>query len=109
MNKSNGNGHNGEFDGRGRPAPQTPMRFGTPAAPVAVAPSVVQVAAPVANGVSAVHIPSRNGTGVADLAKLKIEILRLEHLVKKLQSELVAEREYAQALEEHIKTLQETE
>jgi hypothetical protein len=29
--------------------------------------------------------------------------------VKKLQSELEAEREYARALEEHIKTLQESE
>ena len=43
------------------------------------------------------------------MAKLRIEILRMEHLVKKLQFELEAEREYARALEEHIKTLQETE
>src|SRR5437879_2754892 len=35
----------------------------------------------------------------SDGAKLKIEILRLEGLVKKLQSELVAEREYSHALE----------
>jgi hypothetical protein len=40
---------------------------------------------------------------------LRLEMLRLEGLVKKLQSELAAEREYAQALEAHIKTLQETE
>jgi hypothetical protein len=40
---------------------------------------------------------------------MKIEILRLEGLVKKLQSELYAEREYSRALEEHVKTLQETE
>jgi hypothetical protein len=44
-----------------------------------------------------------------DVAKLRIEILRLEHLVKKLHSEIEAEREYARALEEHIKTLQETD
>jgi hypothetical protein len=44
-----------------------------------------------------------------DAAKLKIEILRLEGLVKKLQSELLAEREYSRALEAHIKTLQEHE
>ncbi len=44
-----------------------------------------------------------------DLAKLRLEVLRLEGLVKKLQSELAAEREYSQALEAHIKTLQETE
>jgi len=47
--------------------------------------------------------------GNGDLAKMKIEILRLEGLVKKLQSELMAEREYSRALEEHIKTLQEAE
>jgi hypothetical protein len=44
-----------------------------------------------------------------DSAKLKIEIMRLEGLVKKLQSELMAEREYSHALEAHIKTLQEAE
>ena len=43
------------------------------------------------------------------MTKLKIEILRLEGLVKKLTSELQAEREYSRALEEHHKTLQETE
>jgi CheY-like chemotaxis protein len=44
-----------------------------------------------------------------DAAKLKIEILRLEGLVKKLQSELQAEREYSRALEAHVKTLQESD
>ena len=42
-----------------------------------------------------------------DIPKLRLEVARLEKLVKKLQSELVAEREYANALEAHIKTLQE--
>ncbi len=45
----------------------------------------------------------------SDPAKLKIEILRLEGLVKKLQSELTAEREYSHALEAHVKTLQEAD
>jgi hypothetical protein len=36
-------------------------------------------------------------------------MMRLENLVKKLQAELDAEREYARALEAHIKTLQENE
>ena len=44
----------------------------------------------------------------AETAALKVEVLRLEGLVKKLQAELGAEREYANALEEHIKTLQES-
>ncbi len=45
----------------------------------------------------------------SDVAKLKIEIMRLEGLVKKLQSELTAEREYSHALEAHVKTLQEAD
>jgi hypothetical protein len=45
----------------------------------------------------------------ADIPKLRLEVMRLEGLVKKLQSELAAEREYARALEEHVKTLQESE
>lgn len=45
----------------------------------------------------------------SDAGKLKVEIMRLEGLVKKLQSELQAEREYSRALEEHVKTLQEAE
>ena len=47
--------------------------------------------------------------GNGDVSKLKLEILRLEGLVKKLQSELAAEREYSRALEAHVKTLQEAE
>ena len=69
-----------------RPAPPAPV-----AAPAASAPA--QAKAQV------------NG----DVSKLKLEILRLEGLVKKLQSELAAEREYSKALEEHVKTLQEAE
>ncbi len=41
--------------------------------------------------------------------KLRMEILRLQGLVKKLQAELEAEREYGRALEGHIKTLQGSE
>jgi CheY-like chemotaxis protein len=44
-----------------------------------------------------------------DLQKMKLELMRLENLVKKLQSELEAEREYTRALEEHVKTLTESE
>jgi hypothetical protein len=47
--------------------------------------------------------------GSVDIQKLKVEVLRLEGLVRKLQSELQAEREYSRALEAHIKTLQEAE
>jgi CheY-like chemotaxis protein len=55
-------------------------------------------------------VPKVSGAGAAaDVQKLRIELLRNQQLVKKLQSELQAEREYARALEEHIKTLQEAE
>lgn len=42
----------------------------------------------------------------ADVSKLKVEVLRLESLVKRLQAELAAERDYARSLEEAVKTLQ---
>jgi len=53
--------------------------------------------------------PAAAVSGNADLAKLKVEIMRLEGLVKKLQSELQAEREYSKALEAHVKTLQHSD
>jgi hypothetical protein len=71
-------------------------------------------AVPSSSGQAAV--PNGNGTATAaksaplnDAGKLKIEIMRLEGLVKKLQSELLAEREYSKALEAHVKTLQESD
>ncbi len=42
----------------------------------------------------------------ADGARMRIDILRLEGLVRKLQAELEAEREYSRVLEAHFKTLQ---
>ena len=44
-----------------------------------------------------------------ELQKLRFEIQRLEMLVKKLQSELEAERQYVASLESHMRTLQEAE
>src|SRR6185312_6748234 len=49
--------------------------------------------------------PANGGNGT----KVRLEVLRLEGLVKKLQAELQAEREYSRALEAHVKTLQESE
>ena len=100
-----GNGGNGHTTAHG--AGPAPARLGAPAAASAAASSAVTNS--VANGVAISASASRSATGSADVAKLRIEILRLEHLVKKLQSELEAEREYARALEEHIKTLQEND
>jgi CheY-like chemotaxis protein len=72
-------------------------------APAAVAPPQprISVAPPVAPAAA------RNGAG--EVAKLRLEIMRLENLAKKLQSELVAERDYSRALEAHVKTLQDSD
>jgi CheY-like chemotaxis protein len=69
--------------------------------------SVAPVSRP-ANGIhgSAVSQAPNGGNG-SGATKLKVEVLRLEGLVKKLQAELQAEREYSRAMEAHIKTLQE--
>jgi CheY-like chemotaxis protein len=50
-----------------------------------------------------------NGNGGTTEPRLKLELLRMQGLVRKLQAELQAEREYVNALEAHIKTLQEAE
>jgi len=85
------------------------------APPVAASTPVVQPAAAQVNGTTQA---AANGNGsisaakaapLNDAGKLKIEIMRLEGLVKKLQSELQAEREYSRALEAHVKTLQESD
>ena len=78
--------------------PRPALAVVPPAAPAPFAP-----ATPAA--VPAPH--ARVTTLPADSGRSRIEILRLEGLVRKLQSELAAEREYSAALEEHIKTLQE--
>ena len=49
--------------------------------------------------------PPRQGPSASDLQKLRVEIARLELLVKKLQTELQIERQYNQALETQIQTL----
>lgn len=51
--------------------------------------------------------PGPKTTNGNEAAKLKIEVARLEGLIRKLQVELQAEREYSRALEAHVKALQE--
>jgi hypothetical protein len=98
------------------PTPAMPLPItATAAVPM---PQPVAVAAPQAVPTHAAQPGATNGNGIAtaakaaplnDAGKLKIEIMRLEGLVKKLQSELQAEREYSRALEAHVKTLQESD
>lgn len=83
--------------------------------PVSMPHAAPQVAAPPASAPAPAAGNGNSGSAAAkaaplnDAGKLKIEIMRLEGLVKKLQSELQAEREYSRALEAHVKTLQEAE
>jgi len=53
--------------------------------------------------------PARSAGNASDLQKLRVEISRLELLVKKLQTELQIERQYNQALELHVRTLTQVE
>ena len=53
------------------------------------------------------QLVSRGGS--SDLTKLRAEISRLELLVKKLQTELQIERQYNQALEQHLHNLTTSE
>ena len=74
-----------------------------PATPAIAAPAPLATPASVpTSGVA--KIPASVSS---DVTKLKVEIARLEGLVKKLQSELAAEREYVRSLEEHFKTVQQ--
>jgi CheY-like chemotaxis protein len=81
-----------------------PVPHPAPGAPV---PAPAIVAGPVVAPAAGSNGSQAKPASLTDAGKLKIEIMRLEGLVKKLQSELQAEREYSKALEAHIKTLQE--
>jgi CheY-like chemotaxis protein len=92
------------------PAPAAVQPIATPAATAPAAPAPASLAPAASAPVSlAPAAASAKTASLNDAGKLKIEILRLEGLVKKLQSELQAEREYARALEAHVKTLQEAD
>jgi CheY-like chemotaxis protein len=92
-------------------APATVPSIATPAAtaPAAPAPASLAPTASAPAALAPAAAVSAKPASLNDAGKLKIEILRLEGLVKKLQSELQAEREYARALEAHVKTLQEAD
>ncbi len=82
------------------------------AAPAPVATKNATAAAPTGVATSAVAtMPAAvsKPTNGHDASRVKVEVQRLEGLVKKLQTELQAEREYSRALEAHIKTLQESQ
>lgn len=76
-------------------------RAAFPANPVAPA----RPSQPSATGAPRPSTPA--SSAAPEMQKLRSEILRLELLVKKLQAELEAQRQYSAALEAHFKSLQE--
>jgi CheY-like chemotaxis protein len=88
--------------------------FSAQAAITASAPRATRAASPAASprfnpsGVPAPR-PAAPSASALDMQKLRSEIMRLELLVKKLQAELEAQRQYSSALETHFKSLQERE
>ncbi|HEU5411541.1 MAG TPA: response regulator [Candidatus Acidoferrales bacterium] len=58
------------------------------------------------NGGAAVSSET-SGVSSAEIQKLRLEIQRIEMLVRKLQAELEAERQYVASLESHVRALQE--
>ena len=85
-----------------RPAAPLPSPVAMPAMPPAA-----KVPVPATRAAAPVAAPAGKPVNGNDVARLKIEIMRLEGLVKKLQSELQAEREYSRSLEANVKSLQE--
>jgi CheY-like chemotaxis protein len=98
------------------PPPPPPAHAGESAWPRALADafSHAPAAAPPAHPAApqrpaSIPMPQRPTAPAAHEAqRLRSEIMRLEMLVKKLQTELQIEREYNQTLEQHIHTLQQT-
>lgn len=90
------------------PAAALSSIFAAPAAsaPPPMRPAILSASSDAA---AATFAPPRPSGNSAELQKLRFEIQRLEMLVKKLQSELEAERQYVASLESHMRTLQETE
>lgn len=78
-------------------------------APRAIVPAPITQPAPLAPVATVPRAAATAMSSSSDIQKLRLEVLRLEGLVKKLQSELQAEREYSGALEAHVKTLQDAD
>lgn len=100
-----GNGH-----GPASPAPLPPAQAAATLSSIFAASSTPAgrpaAGVPPASGPQRPAAPAVSIATSADGARMRIDILRLEGLVKKLQTELEAEREYSRALEAHFKTLQ---
>ena len=81
--------------------------FSKPSAPLAPAPAAPRAMPPMTPAPSAaLRAPAGNAQ---DLQKLRMEVKRLEFLVKKLQADLASEREYCASLESQLQTLSTAE
>jgi len=88
--------------------PRPTSTAGPQASAPAAVPPAPEAPAAVPSGQSGNGVMTKMATNASgDLSKLRMEIARLEGLVKKLQSELAAEREYVRSLEEHFKIAQQ--
>ena len=92
-------------------APATPATSAWPAEPAQT--FAPRAAAPTARPAAQAAAPPQRAAATAppsaDTQKLRHEIRRLELLVKKLQAELEAQKQYCAALEADFKSVQETE
>jgi len=94
-------------NGGNRPRAAAPIPV-SPAAPISVATPVMEPPTPMVAPPAPSNGSAKSAISTStDMTKLRMEIARLEGLVKKLQSELAAEREYVRSLEEHFKTVQQ--
>ncbi len=80
-------------------AAETFSKAAPPPAPVPSAPRAMP------QGPAAVAGPRTPAVNAQDLQKLRMEVKRLESLVKKLQTDLASEREYCATLESQLQTL----
>ena len=96
------------------PGPATPLTrffegaantFSKPAPPPPPAPVASRAPAPAPRAAAAP--PPAPAANAQELQKLRMEIKRLESLVKKLQSDLASEREYRATLESQLQTIAE--
>ena len=107
-----------------QPIPVPPVQYAAPPAPPAMpqVPSALaqpenvwpralaEAFTPKPTAAAAPTQPGFRAPGASpDIIKLKTEIARLELLIKKLQTELQIERQYNQALEQHVHNLTNTD
>src|SRR5712675_1106149 len=97
-----------------QPVPVPPVQYAAPSAaaqPENIWPrALAEAFTPKPTAPAAPTQPGFRAPGASpDIIKLKTEIARLELLIKKLQTELQIERQYNQALEQHVHNLTNTD